>query len=134
MDSRTGDPITAHQARNGVFIWEISNPLYFRIIKEDHWGYQLTNQRFLIEIRANHNLRRRLGLHKAFFRYRIWTTLTTTSGTHFVNSVFRNRVLYYLDNLGVISINNIVRAVAHALDRHYVIQIEEDYAIKFNIY
>nr|AWD30787.1 C3 [Tomato yellow leaf curl virus]AWD30793.1 C3 [Tomato yellow leaf curl virus] len=42
MDSRTGELITAPQAENGVFIWEINNPLYFKIT--DHSQRAISNE------------------------------------------------------------------------------------------
>ncbi|AAN76739.1 replication enhancer AC3 [Macroptilium mosaic Puerto Rico virus-[Bean]] len=132
MDSRTGEPITAVQATNGVFIWEIINPLYFKIINVEKPMY--TNSTvFDIQIRANHNLRKALALHKAYFNFQVWTTLTTASGQIYLNR-FKYLVMSYLDNLGVISINNVIKAVSYATDRSYVNDVLENHEIKFKFY
>ncbi|QIC52928.1 replication enhancer protein [Bean latent virus] len=132
MDSLTGEPITAHQAESGVFIWEVPNPLYFKITRVEDPPFSLTRI-FHIQIRFNHNLRRALDLHKAYLNFQVWTTLIRVSGTTYLNR-FRHLVMLYLDNLGVISINNVIRAVAFATDRPYVTHVIEDHSIKFNIY
>nr|QCI56083.1 replication enhancer protein [Rhynchosia golden mosaic virus] len=132
MDSRTGEPITAPQATNGVFIWEVPNPLYFEIIRVEV-PLHTHSKVFHIQIRANHNLRRALDLHKAFFNFQVWTTLTTASGQIYL-SRFKLLVMSYLDNLGVISINNVIRAVAFATDKHYVSDVLENHEIKYKLY
>nr|AEX92956.1 replication enhancer [Tomato leaf curl Sudan virus]CDN72786.1 Replication Enhancer Protein [Tomato leaf curl Sudan virus] len=111
MDSRTGELITAHQATNGVFIWEINNPLYFKITSHDERPLNMNKDIISIQIRFNHNIRKELGIHKCFLNFRIWTTLRPQTG-HFLR-VFKYQVLRYLDNIGVISINNVIRAVDH---------------------
>nr|QHA25078.1 replication enhancer protein [Soybean blistering mosaic virus] len=132
MDSRTGELITAPQAENGVFIWEISNPLYFKITNVEDPLY--TNTRiYHLQIRFNHNTRKALDLHKAFLNFQIWTTSLTASGTTYLNR-FRHLVLLYLDQLGVISINNVIRAVRSATDRSCVNHVLENHSIKFKLY
>ncbi|ADC32513.1 REn [Merremia mosaic Puerto Rico virus] len=132
MDSRTGEPITAAQATSGVFIWEVPNPLYFKIIRVDRPMF--THSRvFHIQIRANHNLRKALDLHKAYFNFQVWTTLTTASGQIYL-SRFKFLVMKFLDNLGVISVNNVIRAVSYATDRQYVNDVLEQHEIKFKFY
>ncbi|AGD98618.1 replication-enhancer protein [Sida yellow mosaic Alagoas virus] len=132
MDSRTGEYITAPQAENGVYIWEITNPLYFKITKVEDLVY--TNTRiYHINIRFNHNLRKVLDLHKAFLNFQVWTTSVTASGTTYLNR-FKYLVLLYLDRLGVISINNVIRAVRFSTDRSYVNHVLENHSIKFKIY
>ncbi|AHF50405.1 REn [Jatropha mosaic virus] len=132
MDSRTGEPITAHQAENGAYTWEIENPLYFRIYRVEDMLYTRTRV-YHIQIRFNHNLRRALDLHKAYLNFQVWTTSTTASGTTYLLR-FRHLVNMYLDQLGVISINNVIRAVRFATDRPYVNHVLENHSIKFNIY
>ncbi|AAL02411.1 AL3 [Pepper huasteco yellow vein virus-[Sinaloa]] len=132
MDLRTGEPITAAQATNGVFIWELPNPLYFRIMHVETPMY--TNSRvFHIQVRANHNMRRALGLHKAYFNFQVWTTLTTISGQIYLNR-FKLLVMFYLDNLGVISVNNVIRAVSFATDKRYVNAVLENHEIIYKLY
>ncbi|ADK55017.2 replication enhancer protein [Chino del tomate Amazonas virus] len=125
MDSRTEELITAHQAENGVYIWEITNPLYFKIYNVETPMY--TNSRvYHIQIRFNHNLRKELNLHKAILNFQVWTTSVTASGTTYLNK-FRHLVMLYLDQLGVISINNVIRAVQFATDKRYVTSVLENH-------
>nr|QHA25132.1 replication enhancer protein [Tomato yellow spot virus]QHA25140.1 replication enhancer protein [Tomato yellow spot virus] len=132
MDSRTGELITAPQAENGVYIWEITNPLYFKIYLVEDLMYTTTRM-YHIQIRFNHNLRRALDLHKAFLNFQVWTTSLTASGTTYLNR-FRHLVMLYLDRLGVITINNVIRAVRFATDRSYVNHVLENHSIKFKLY
>nr|QCI56050.1 Replication enhancer protein [Tomato chino La Paz virus] len=132
MDSRTGESITAEQAESSVFIWEVPNPLYFTIHRVEDPIH--TNTRiYHIQIRFNHNLRKALHLHKAYLNYQIWTTSVRASGTKYLNR-FKYLVLLYLDRLGVICINNVIRAVRFATDKSYVNHVLENYSIKFKIY
>ncbi|CAE55229.1 replication enhancer [Tomato leaf curl Sinaloa virus] len=132
MDSRTGALITAPQAENGVYIWEIENPLYFKMYREEDIVYTRTRV-YHVQIRFNHNLRRVLHLHKAYLNFQIWTTLITASGSNYL-ARFRHLVNMYLDQLGVISINNVIRAVRFATDRSYVNYVLEDHSIKIKLY
>nr|QHA25110.1 replication enhancer protein [Tomato dwarf leaf virus] len=132
MDLRTGEFITAPQAANGVFIWEITNPLYFKIIDVEDPPYT-TTRIYHIQIRFNHSLRRALGLHKAFLNFQVWTTSVTASGMTYL-SRFKYLVLLYVNQLGVISLNNVIRAVRFATDRHYVNYVLENHDIKFKLY
>nr|ABM45867.1 replication enhancer protein [Tomato mosaic Havana virus]ALK03469.1 replication enhancer protein [Tomato mosaic Havana virus] len=132
MDSRTGDIITARRAENGVFIWEIENPLYFKINRVEEPLYTRSKV-YHIQIRFNHNLRRALHLHKAFLNFQVWTTSMTASGSTYL-ARFRHFVIVYLDQLGVISLNNVIRAVRFATDRHYVHDVLENHSIKFKFY
>nr|AQT01442.1 REN [Sida micrantha mosaic virus] len=132
MDSRTGEFITAPQAENGVYIWEIPNPLYFKMYRVEDPPYTRTRV-YHIQIRFNHNLRRALGLHKAYLNFQVWTTSLTASGTTYLNR-FRRLVMMYLDQLGVIALNNVIRAVRFATDKAYVNYVLEDHDIKFKFY
>nr|ALT83528.1 replication enhancement protein [Rhynchosia golden mosaic Yucatan virus] len=132
MDSRTGESITAAQAESSVFIWEIPNPLYFRIHHVENPLFTRTRI-YHIEVRFNHNLRKALGLHKAFFNFQVWTTSMTASGQRYL-SRFKLLVMSYLDSLGVIGINNVIRAVRFATDKSYVTDVLENHEIKFKIY
>nr|QIJ70666.1 replication enhancer protein [Tomato leaf curl Ghana virus] len=134
MDSRTGELITAHQAQSGVFIWDIQNPLYFKITNHDERPFNYQHDIITVQIRFNHNLRKALGIHKCFLNFKVWTSLRPQTGRFL--SVFRVQVLKYLDNLGVISINTIIRAVDHVLYNVLVntINVLEQHEIKFNIY
>nr|UBR90447.1 replication-enhancer protein [Cnidoscolus mosaic leaf deformation virus] len=132
MDTRTGEPITAPQAQNGVFIWEVPNPLYFKIINVEDLMY--TNTRvYHVQIRFNHNLRKALDLHKCFLNFQVWTTSLTASGRTYL-SRFTYLVNMYLDQVGVISINLVIRAVRFATDRVYVNHVIENHSIKYKLY
>nr|QJF49268.1 Replication enhanser protein [Chilli leaf curl virus] len=134
MDSRTGEPITAAQAENGVFIWEITNPLYFKITEHHNRPFLRSQDIITVQIRFNHNLRKALGMHKCFLTYRIWTTLQPQTG-HFLR-VFKTQVLNVLNNFAVISINNVNRAVDHVLWNvlDHVVYVNQSYSIKYNLY
>ncbi|ACQ57343.1 REn [Malvastrum yellow mosaic Helshire virus] len=132
MDSRTGELITAPHAENGVYIWEIENPLYFRIYRVVDLLYTRTRV-YNIQIRFNHNLRKVLGLHKAYLNFQVWTTSMTASGSTYLVR-FRRLVNMYLDELGVISLNNVIRAVRFATDRVYVRYVLENHEIKLKFY
>nr|ALE32187.1 REn [Tomato yellow vein streak virus] len=132
MDSRTGEHITVPQAENGVFIWEITNPLYFRITNVEDPLYT-TTRIYHVQIRFNHSLRKALDLHKAFLNFQVWTTSLRASGMTYLTR-FRYLVLLYLNQLGVISINNVIRAVRFATDKHYVNYVLENHSIKIKLY
>nr|UFT26542.1 replication enhancer protein [Cabbage leaf curl virus] len=132
MDSRTGESITAHQAESSVFIWAVPNPLFFRIHHVENPLFTRTRI-YHIEVRFNHNLRRALGLHKAYFNFQVWTTSMRASGQRYLNR-FKLLVMSYLDSLGVIGINNVIRAVRFATDKSYVTDVLENHEIKFKIY
>ncbi|ADF58300.1 replication enhancer protein [Okra yellow mosaic Mexico virus - [Sida:Colima 2]] len=132
MDSRTGELITVPQAENGVYIWEIENPLYFKTYRVEEPLYTRTRI-YHVQIRFNHNLRRALHLHKAYLNFQVWTTSMTASGSTYL-ARFKHLVNMYLDDLGVISINNVIRAVTFATDRSYVNHVLENHSIKFKLY
>nr|AAX39363.1 replication enhancer [East African cassava mosaic virus] len=134
MDSRTGELITAPQARNGVFTWEITNPLYFEITNHDKRPGNMNHDIITLQIRFNHNLRKALGIHKCFLNFKVWTTLRPQTGLFL--RVFRYQVLKYLDMIGVISINTVLHAVDHVLYDVLLntLQVTEQHAIKFNLY
>nr|ACF70662.1 replication enhancement protein [Tomato yellow leaf curl Mali virus] len=134
MDLRTGELITAPQAENGVFIWEINNPLYFKITDHNQRPFNMDHDIISIQIRFNHNIRKVLGIHKCFLNFRIWTTLRPQTGRFL--RIFRYQVLKYLNNLGVISINNVIRAVDHVLYDvlEKTIDVTETHDIKYNFY
>ncbi|BAU61802.1 replication enhancer protein [Malachra yellow mosaic virus] len=134
MDLRTGEPITAAQARSGAYIWKVPNPLYFKILSHDNRPFTMNTDIITIRIQFNYNLRKALGVHKCFLTFRIWTTLHPRTGLFL--RVFKTQVLKYLNNLGVISINLVIKAVEHVL--YNVIQqtmyVDQYSEIKFNLY
>nr|AWK91210.1 AC3 protein [Malvastrum yellow vein virus] len=134
MDLRTGEPITAAQAWSGAYIWELPNPLYFKILSHDNRPFTMNMDIITIRIQFNYNLRRALGVHKCFLTYRIWTTLHPRTGLFL--RVFKTQVLKYLTNVGVISINAIIRAVNHVLWKRIeqTMYVDMTSEIKFNLY
>ncbi|AQT01539.1 REN [Sida chlorotic mottle virus] len=132
MDSRTGENITVSQAENSVFIWEVPNPLYFRIDHVEDPIYTMTRI-YHIQIRFNHNVRKALGLHKAYLNFQVWTTSIRASGTTYLHR-FKHLVNMYLDNIGVIGLNHVIRAVRFATDKYYVNYVLENHEIKFKFY
>nr|AFD54512.1 replication-enhancer protein [Macroptilium yellow spot virus]AFD54536.1 replication-enhancer protein [Macroptilium yellow spot virus]AFX60585.1 REN [Macroptilium yellow spot virus]AFX60610.1 REN [Macroptilium yellow spot virus]AFX60670.1 REN [Macroptilium yellow spot virus] len=132
MDSRTGELITAHQAESGVYIWEISNPLYFKINNVEDPLHTMTRI-YHVQIRFNHNLRKALALHKAYLNFQVWTISLRASGTTYLVR-FKYLVMLYLERIGVISLNNVIRAVRFATDKSYVNYVLENHEIKFKFY
>nr|ALS88175.1 Replication enhancer protein [Tomato leaf curl virus] len=134
MDSRTGELITAAQAENGVFIWEIQNPLYFKITEHQNRPFLMNEDIITVQIQFNHNLRKVLGIHKCFLTYRIWMTSQPPTGRFL--RVFKTQVLKFLNNLGVISLNNVIRAVNYVLWDAFTHTtfVDSSHIIKFNIY
>nr|UFP62927.1 AC3 [African cassava mosaic virus] len=134
MDSRTGELITAPQAKNGVYTWEIKIPPYFAITRHEQRPFLLNQDIITVQVRFNHNVRKALGIHKCFLNFRVWTTLRPQTGLFL--RVFRYQVLKYLNNIGVISINNVLRAVDHVLfnGTNKTIGSYLTHEIKFNIY
>nr|UFP62995.1 AC3 [East African cassava mosaic Malawi virus] len=134
MDSRTGELITAPQAKNGVFTWEITNPLYFDITNHDERPGNMNHDIITLQIRFNPNIRKALGIHKCFLNFKVWTTLRPPTGLFL--RVFRYQVLKYLNMIGVISINTVLRAVDHVLYGVLLntLQVTEQHAITFNLY
>nr|AFX60730.1 REN [Macroptilium yellow spot virus] len=132
MDSRTRELITAHQAESGVYIWEISNPLYFKINNVEDPLHTMTRI-YHVQIRFNHNLRKALALHKAYLNFQVWTISLRASGTTYLVR-FKYLVMLYLERIGVISLNNVIRAVRFATDKSYVNYVLENHEIKFKFY
>nr|UFP63054.1 AC3 [East African cassava mosaic Malawi virus] len=134
MDSPTGELITAPQAKNGVFTWEITNPLYFAIPNHDTGPGNMHPDIIPLQIRFNHNIRKALGIHKCFLNFKVWTTLRPRTGLFL--KVFRYQVLKYLNMIGVISINTVLRAVDHVLYNVLLntLQVTEQHEIKFKLY
>nr|ABY71551.1 replication enhancer protein [Tomato leaf curl Vietnam virus] len=134
MDSRTGELITATQAENGVFTWEITNPLYFKITELQNRPFLSDNDIVTVRIPFNYNLRKALGMHQCFLDFRIWTNSHLQTGRFL--RVFRTQVLKFLNNLGVISLNNVIRAVNYVLwdALTQTTFVNSSHVIKFNLY
>nr|UNA95419.1 AC3 protein [Sida yellow mosaic China virus] len=134
MDFRTGEPITATQAENGVYIWTVNNPLYFKITQHHERPFSTNHDVITVQVQFNYNLRKALGIHKCFLICRIWTRLHPQTWRFL--RVFKYQCMKYLDRLGVISINNVIRAINHVLwDKlEGTIEAQLSYIIKFNLY
>nr|AHC06161.1 replication enhancer [Tomato yellow leaf curl virus] len=134
MDLRTGESITAAQAQNGVYIWMVPNPLYFKVLKHNSRPFNNEYDYLEIQIQFNHNLRKELGIHKCFLIFRIWTPLSPQTWRFL--RVFKTQCMKYLNNLGVISINNVLRAASYVLwdVLDNTIEVQSLHTIKFNIY
>ncbi|ADO40679.1 replication enhancer protein [Bhendi yellow vein India virus [India:Jalgov OY125:2006]] len=134
MDSRTGERITAAHSTNGVFIWKVPNPLYFKILSHENRPFTTNMDIITLRIHFNYNLRKALGMHKCFLTFRIWTTLHPQTGLFL--RVFKTQVLKYLNNLGVISINLVIKAVEHVLYNviNQTMYVDQYSDIKFNLY
>ncbi|ADO20897.1 AC3 [Tobacco leaf curl Pusa virus] len=113
MDSRTGELITATQAESGVYTWTVKNPLYFKISQHHERPFLSNNDIITLQVQFNYNLRKALGIHQCFLICRIWTRLRPQT-LRFLR-VFKYQCMKYLDSLGVISINNVIRAISHVL-------------------
>nr|AJE24808.1 replication enhancer protein [Tomato leaf curl Patna virus]AJE24815.1 replication enhancer protein [Tomato leaf curl Patna virus] len=134
MDSRTGELITATQAESGVYTWTVRNPLYFKISQHHERPFLRNNDIITLQVQFNYNLRKALGIHQCFLICRIWTRLHPQTGRFL--RVFKYQCMKYLDSLGVISINNVIRAMSHVLYNvlEGTIDAELSHIIKFNIY
>nr|ACA52110.1 replication enhancement protein [Tomato leaf curl virus]ACA52116.1 replication enhancement protein [Tomato leaf curl virus]ANJ77869.1 REn [Tomato leaf curl Cebu virus] len=134
MDSRTGGLITAAQAENGVYTWTITNPLYFKISQHDERPFLGNHDIITVQIQFNHNLRKALGIHQCFLICKIWTRLRPQTWRFL--RVFKYHCMKYLDSLGVISINNVIRAFDYVLYDvlEKTIDVQISHIIKFNIY
>ncbi|CAH17666.1 AC3 protein [Stachytarpheta leaf curl virus - [Hn34]] len=134
MDFRTGEPITAAQAENGAYIWTVRNPLYFKITQHDQRPFSTNHDVITLQVQFNYNLRKALGIHQCFLICRIWTRLRPQTWRFL--KVFKYQCIKYLDNLGVISINNVIRAFSHVLYNVLEGTIDDELSsiIKFSLY
>nr|ASN77438.1 AC3 [Mungbean yellow mosaic India virus] len=106
MDFRTGESITAAQLRNGVYIWEVQNPLSFKIMHRS--PIQAGSRMIVTKLRImfDHGLKKALGMHKCFLDLKIYHYMKATSGM--ILSIFRSQLFRFLNNIGVISLANIL--------------------------
>nr|AEP25614.1 replication enhancer protein [Tobacco curly shoot virus] len=134
MDSRTGELITAAQAVNGVYIWEIQNPFYVKIIEHQNRPFVMKEDIITSQIQFKYNMRKAQGVHKCLVVYGMWMTSQHQTGRFL--RVFKTQVLKFFNNLGVISMNNAIRAVDHVLWNRlqHIVYVDQSYSIKFNIY
>ncbi|CAA10705.1 AC3 protein [Mungbean yellow mosaic virus-Vigna] len=134
MDFRTGDNITAAQLKNGVFIWEVRNPLSFKIMQ--HRQIRPGSQMYVTQIRImfNHGLKKALLMHKCFLDLTLYHYLTATSGM--ILSTFSDQLFRYLNNLGVISIGNVLKGASHILYEklHHVEDVSLTHNVQYKLY
>nr|UVJ68682.1 replication enhancer protein [Mungbean yellow mosaic virus] len=134
MDFRTGDNITAAQLRNGVFTWEVRNPLSFKIMQ--HRQIRPGSQMYVTQIRImfNHGLKKALRMHKCFLDLKLYHYLTATSGM--ILSIFSRQLFRYLNNLGVISIGNVLQGASYILYEklHHVEDVSFTHNVQYKLY
>nr|QHD57744.1 replication enhancer protein [Mungbean yellow mosaic virus]QHD57788.1 replication enhancer protein [Horsegram yellow mosaic virus]QHD57795.1 replication enhancer protein [Mungbean yellow mosaic virus]UVJ68668.1 replication enhancer protein [Mungbean yellow mosaic virus] len=134
MDFRTGDNITAAQLRNGVFTWEVRNPLSFKIMQ--HRQIRPGSQMYVTQIRImfNHGLKKALLMHKCFLDLKIYHYFTATSGM--ILSTFSNQLFRYLNNLGVISLGNVLKGASYILYEklHHVEDVSFTHNVQYKLY
>nr|ALH21967.1 replication enhanced protein [Horsegram yellow mosaic virus]QHD57737.1 replication enhancer protein [Horsegram yellow mosaic virus]QHD57770.1 replication enhancer protein [Horsegram yellow mosaic virus]UOW59953.1 replication enhancer protein [Horsegram yellow mosaic virus]UVJ88634.1 replication enhancer protein [Horsegram yellow mosaic virus] len=134
MDFRTGDNITAAQLRNGVYIWEVRNPLSFKILQHRPMGAGSRMIVTQIRLMFNHGLKKALQMHKCFLDLKLYHYMTATSGM--ILSIFRNQLFRYLNNLGVISIGNVLSGASHILYEklHLVEDVSFTHNVQYKLY
>lgn len=127
MDSRTELLITAPQAESGIYVWQINNPLYFKLEEHHEKTYSKHYDIITIQIQFNYNLRKALQIHKCWFSFKFFITLSPR-GYNFLN-LFRSHVLYFLNDLGVILVNNVIRIVSYFVSRlqQHVLDVSQDF-------
>ncbi|AAK16438.1 C3 protein [Tomato leaf curl Malaysia virus] len=134
MDFRTGELLTVTQCESGVYTWTIKNPLYFKITQHHERPFLRNHDIVTIQVQFNHNLRKALGIHQCFLTCQIWTRLHLQTWRFL--RVFKYQCMRYLNRLGVISINNVIRAMSHVVYDVFegTIDAQFSHRIKFNIY
>nr|ADB96025.1 AC3 [Horsegram yellow mosaic virus] len=134
MDFRTGDNITAAQLRNGVYIWEVRNPLSFKILQHRPMGAGSRMIVTQIRLMFNHGLKKALQMHKCFLDLKLYHYMTATSGM--ILSIFRNQLFRYLNNLGVISVGNVLSGASHILYEklHLVEDVSFTHNVQYKLY
>ena len=134
MDERTLEALTLSQCINGIYTWDISNPIYFRVVRHLQRPFDMNLDIIEIQIRFNNNLRRALKIHKCWIYFTFWTTLTPSAEGSI--SRFRFHVMNYLDQLGVISINNVIRAAQYFYARYerHIVQVGQKESIQLMLY
>nr|WGC76075.1 Replication Enhancer Protein [Mungbean yellow mosaic India virus] len=134
MDFRTGESITAAQLRNGVYTWEVQNPLSFKIMH--HSPIQAGSEMVVTKLRImfNHGLKKALGMHKCFLDLKLYHYMKATSGK--ILSIFRNQLLKFLNNVGVISLANILYFASDFLyvKLHFVEDVSFTHNVQYKLY
>nr|ALF37811.1 replication enhancer [Beet curly top virus] len=131
-DFRTEEPITLQQATNSIPVDLVPNPLYLKLQDFFRSGpvYQLK-----VQIRLNHNLRKYLNLHKCWIDLTITVSHRTLTGDRFLR-VLKKRLEIYLDNLGLICINNVIRGLNHVLyeEFNFVSSVIQNQSVAMKLY
>nr|ALF37783.1 replication enhancer [Beet curly top virus] len=131
-DFRTEEPITLQQATNSIPVDLVPNPLYLKLQDFFRSGpvYQLK-----VQIRLNHNLRKYLNLHKCWIDLTITASHRTLTGDRFLK-VLKKRLEIYLDNLGLICINNVIRGLNHVLyeEFNFVSSVIQNQSVAMKLY
>nr|APB54068.1 replication enhancer [Beet curly top virus] len=131
-DFRTEEPITLQQATNSIPVDLVPNPLYLKLQDFFRSGpvYQLK-----VQIRFNHNLRKYLNLHKCWIDLTITGSHRTLTGDRFLR-VLKKRLEIYLDNLGLICINNVIRGLNHVLyeEFNFVSSVIQNQSVAMKLY
>jgi hypothetical protein len=134
MDSRTGEPLTLSQMITGAYWEELHNPISVKVVDQGETTSYPKEQVFQVTIMMNHNIKQRLNIHKAFLHFRIWTTPTILSGTCLQNEI-KQRINVYLQQLGVLSLQTLSKALNYAFDAPCCIYVETTmYNIQFKLY
>nr|WIF18896.1 C3 [Soybean stay-green associated virus] len=129
-DYRTGESITHIQMISSVYYDTLNNPISFKLERDWQTTTHPYRQAFQIRVMFNHNLRKALGLHKCWLHLKVWTTLTTAGPTSVLSRI-RFHIMYYLSNLGVISIKDVIDSLHYVIDT--CVWINQMYINNFNI-
>nr|WLD47585.1 replication enhancer protein [Rhynchosia yellow mosaic virus] len=135
MDSRTGENITAAQQANGVYIWDVTNPLSFKIVHHDNALLGSNLKKTQIRIMFNHQLKKALGMHKCFLDLTIYHQWIHSSGR--ILLTFKNMLIRFLNKLSVISIQTVLTGCRNVLCDQLKVANDDvtlSHDIKYNIY
>nr|ALF37734.1 replication enhancer [Beet curly top virus] len=131
-DFRTEEPITLQQATISIPVDLVPNPLYLKLQDFFRSGpvYQLK-----VQTRLNHNLRKYVSLHKCWIDLTITASHRTLTGDRFLK-VLKKRLEIYLDNLGLICINNVIRGLNHVLyeEFNFVSSVIQNQSVAMKLY
>jgi hypothetical protein len=134
MDSRTGEQLTWSQIITGAFWEESHNPISVKVLAQGETTSHPPQQVFQVTNMMNHNIKKRLNIHKAFLHFRIWTTPTIHSGTCLQTEI-KQRINIYLQQLGVLSLQSLSMAINYAFDAPWCIYVETTmYNIQMQLY
>ncbi|ADG36413.1 replication enhancer [Soybean mild mottle virus] len=134
MDSRTGELLTQSELERGVYIWEVNNPLCFKLLREDYGVMGLPYDEMNIRIMFNNCVKRKLEIHKCFLDLKIFLHSQSQNWRFF--RAFKFLMMSFLNSIGSISILSVQTAINKVLLEQFVIvsHFEIKYDIKFNLY